>query len=142
MTAIVKNLRPLTLKRLTMPDLYANILIAGGRDFQSYPLLESVCDHLLKRLEKEKASIQINSGLARGVDTLGCQYAKNRGYSILEFPANWNLFGKSAGYLRNKEMAEVATHAIIFWDGLSKGTRNMIQILKQKPEVPMRIIKY
>lgn len=39
--------------------------------------------------------------------------------------------GKSAGYKRNQEMANVSTHLIAFWDGKSRGTKHMIDIAKR-----------
>lgn len=45
--------------------------------------------------------------------------------------ANWEKHGKSAGYKRNQEMANVSTHLIAFWDGKSRGTKHMIDIAKR-----------
>ncbi|WP_197026348.1 hypothetical protein [Polaribacter sp. Hel_I_88] len=49
----------------------------------------------------------------------------------MRFPAEWNKFGKAAGPVRNKEMAIYADALIAFWDGKSRGTKNMIQLAKQ-----------
>lgn len=104
-----------------------NVIIAGSRDFADYELLKIVCDHMLS--EKVKThNIVIISGGARGADSLGEQYAKERGYELQSHPADWDKYGKSAGYRRNKEMAEVADACICFWDGQSKGTKHMIDI--------------
>jgi predicted Rossmann fold nucleotide-binding protein DprA/Smf involved in DNA uptake len=43
------------------------VIIAGGRDFSDYALLEKTLDKLLKN----KTDVQIVSGLARGADSLG-----------------------------------------------------------------------
>ena len=53
---------------------------------------------------------------------------QKRGYELQSHPADWDKYGKSAGYRRNKEMAEVADACICFWDGQSKGTKHMIDI--------------
>ena len=45
--------------------------------------------------------------------------------------ANWDTFGKAAGYIRNEEMAQIGDALIAVWDGKSKGTRNMISIAKR-----------
>ena len=42
------------------------------------------------------------------------------------FLADWDQFGKSAGYKRNIQMAEHADALIAIWDGKSKGTMHMI----------------
>lgn len=70
-------------------------------------------------------------GEAKGVDTMGKMFAIECGWKIVSYPAQWDLHGKSAGPLRNKEMAEQATHCICFWDGQSRGTKSMIDFAKQ-----------
>ena len=104
------------------------IIIAGGRGFVDYELLEQKVDEILKDI-KEPVII---SGGARGADTLGEKYALEHGMRLVRFPADWKKYGKRAGYLRNQEMAEYAmkgTNSILiaFWDGLSRGTNDMIQ---------------
>ena len=48
------------------------------------------------------------------------------------FFAKWDLYGKSAGYKRNVEMANNADMLIAFWDGTSKGTKHMINIMHEQ----------
>jgi len=112
------------------------VIIAGGRHFKDYSTLCKVCDHMLKN----KSIIEIVSGKAKGADTLGEQYAKERGYKIKEFPANWEL-GKAAGYIRNKDMAYYADALIAFWDKNSKGTKHMIDLAKEK-NLKIKIVYY
>ena len=100
------------------------VIIAGGRDFQDYDLLTKTMDRLLSNI---KDDIEVVCGMARGADTLGEQYAIERGFSVRYFPADWNRYGKSAGFIRNAEMAENADALVAFWDGQSHGTRNMIE---------------
>lgn len=69
------------------------------------------------------------SGGAIGVDQLGEQWADVYGVEVTRMPVTaeeWNKFGKAAGPMRNRRMAEYADAAIIVWDGVSPGTRNMI----------------
>ena len=75
------------------------VIIAGGRDFSDYELLKSKCDYYLSNLDNPK--VIIISGAARGADSLGEQYARERGYDIDSHPADWDKYGKSAGYRRN-----------------------------------------
>ena len=103
------------------------IIIAGSRNFNDYNLLKTSCDNLLTQF----TNIEIVSGTARGADKLGERYAREKGYSIKEFPANWNL-GKSAGYIRNDEMAQYSDMLIAFWDGTSKGTKHMIDLANKR----------
>jgi hypothetical protein len=112
------------------------IIIAGSRNFNDYNLLKTSCDNLLTQF----TNIEIVSGTAQGADKLGERYAREKGYGIKEFPANWNL-GKSAGYIRNDEMAKYADMLIAFWDGTSKGTKHMID-LANKRGIKVEIVNY
>ena len=100
------------------------VIIAGGRDFNNYEGLAQVMDRLLANVTDE---IQIVCGMARGADRLGERYAKERGYSIRYFEADWDEHGRAAGYIRNEEMAKNADALVAFWDGQSKGTYHMIE---------------
>lgn len=104
------------------------IIVAGSREFNDYDLLKKSIQENFQRYEVE----EIVSGTARGADTLGEQFAKEYNISVKKFPANWDLYGKSAGYRRNVEMADYADALIAFWDGKSKGTGHMINIAKDK----------
>ena len=103
------------------------IIIAGGRTFNDYDLLSKSCDKAFSRLTE----IEIVSGTANGADKLGERYAKEKGYDLKVFPADWNKHGKGAGHIRNKQMAEYGDMLIAFWDGESKGTKNMIDTSKR-----------
>lgn len=118
-----------------------NVIIAGGRDFADYELLKQKVDYYLSNKIKEGYKIIIISGTAYGADKLGEKYAKEKGYKIKRFPADWNKLGKSAGYIRNKEMAENADALIAFWDSKSRGTAHMINIAKDK-KLLSRVVNY
>ena len=114
------------------------VIIAGGRDFNDYRLLKQMCDHYLSNTTKR---ITIVSGAANGADRLGERYAKERGFNISSHPADWDKFGKSAGYIRNKEMAGEANALIAFHDGNSNGTASMIS-LAEKHNLKIAIENY
>lgn len=70
---------------------------------------------------------EVVSGMAQGVDTWGQLWARSRQLPVVEVPALWNVYGKSAGFIRNTWMAWYGTHLMAIWDGESRGTRQMIQ---------------
>lgn len=100
------------------------VIIAGTRTFEDYQKLRKECDEALIN----KKAIEIVSGRAPGADQLGERYAKERGYPVKPFPADWSKYGKRAGFLRNKQMAEYAEMLLAFWDSKSHGTQNMIEL--------------
>lgn len=80
---------------------------------------------------KERVYSYFLSGGCKGADALGERYAEENGFKIEHFPAEWNKFGKSAGPIRNFQMAKNCDYVICFWDGKSKGTKSMINYAKQ-----------
>lgn len=113
------------------------IIIAGSRGFSNYDLLKTKCDYYLSKLDE----VIIVSGGARGADSLGERYAREKGYQVEQYLADWNRYGKSAGYRRNAEMAEVADGLIAFWDGKSSGTKHMIDLMKKKTNL-VRVVVF
>ena len=100
------------------------VIIAGSRNFNDYQFLEKEIDKLDIEIDT------IVSGCAKGADTLGIQYAVEHEIPIKCFPAEWDKYGKSAGFIRNKEMGDYADYLIAFWDGQSRGTKHMIDYMK------------
>ena len=111
------------------------IIIAGGRDFTDYDKMKNALDSW-KKTKKLSAynSVTEVCGCAEGADDLGRRYAKENGWNVSEFPANWELLGKPAGILRNRDMAAFAQpsngiegYLLAFWNGKSRGTKNMVE---------------
>lgn len=99
------------------------VIIAGSRGITELSTIDDAVKH---------ASINIAlviSGGARGVDLLGEQWANNNDIESVRYPADWDTYGKAAGFKRNKEMSLVADALIAIWDGESKGTKNMIDLM-------------
>lgn len=97
-------------------------IIAGGRDY-------NITDEDFKALDALDIT-EVVSGCARGADSGGEAWARSRGIPVKQFPANWNAHGKSAGMIRNGEMADYAQALAVFPGG--KGTANMISRAKLK----------
>ena len=117
-------------------------IIAGGRDFNNYNILCAIMNTVKKYGPSEnKAITEIVSGDARGADTLGAEWATKHDIPVIYFPAKWEIYGKSAGFIRNVDMGTYADAAIIFWDGESKGTKHMIQTMK-KLDKPYYVFNY
>lgn len=112
------------------------IIIAGTRTFSDYELLRKVMSQTFGSLSmQEIREMKIVSGGCQGADMIGETFAHNNGLICVRFPANWNLYGKKAGPIRNEEMAKYASETygilIAFWDGKSRGTKNMIDTAKE-----------
>lgn len=122
------------------------IIIAGSRDFNNYAILKhNIIKILLELSPTQELDIEIVSGGARGADQLGERFAKEYKYSIKRFIPDWDNLGKSAGYRRNEDMARYAKEdngvLIAYWDGVSKGTKHMID-LANKHGLRVYVVKY
>jgi len=101
-------------------------IIAGSRTIKNYV---TVLDAIIK----SKFDItEVVSGTAKGVDELGEVYAKINNIPIKQFPADWETHGRSAGFIRNSQMAIYADALIAIWDGKSRGTEQMIKEAKKR----------
>lgn len=116
------------------------VVIAGGRDFNNFDGLCNVMDRVLRERVKTDRIVIISGG-ARGADTLGERYARLRNFGLTKVKADWNKHGKSAGFIRNKEMLLLTDAVVCFWDKKSKGTKHMIDITGHSHK-RMQIVHY
>ena len=101
------------------------IIVAGSRNFNNYPLLS-------EKLCKYKDEIkEVVCGEAKGADTLGKNWAIQHNIPVKSFPADWQQYGSAAGYIRNHQMGDYADGLIAFWDGISSGTKDMIDYMEK-----------
>ena len=117
------------------------VIICGGRDFSDLELCFDSLDHFLAGYD----AAEIVSGHARGADLLGEAYARAHRLKLSVFKADWKRYGRGAGPVRNRQMLEYAMEetalVIAFWDGKSKGTKNMID-QANKEGARVHIINY
>lgn len=116
------------------------LIVAGGRDFNDPILLAQAIEGLANGEYADKA-VSIVSGMARGADMLGYMFAMKHNVVAYAMPADWEQHGKRAGMLRNKEMAEFADGLLLFWDGASKGSKNMLDTMRKLGK-PVHVIHY
>ena len=116
------------------------VVIAGSRGFSNYKLLKETCDKYLRE-KKKTHNIVVISGHARGADILGEKYASDEDLDLEIYPADWKKYGKSAGFMRNEQMADIADAVIAFWNGESHGTKHMIDIAEEKG-LNVKVVNY
>lgn len=111
------------------------ILIAGSRNFTNYALLKSEMEKILElyKITPDNPP-EIIEGGAKGADALASIWAKEKGFPVKEFPADWDTDGKSAGYKRNERMHKYIAESpervcVLFWDGVSKGTAHNLLLV-------------
>lgn len=102
-------------------------LVCGGRDFLDREYLSVTLNALVSKYGEPKLLIQ---GGARGADTLAEEWALERGTHVAEVRANWQCYGKRAGYLRNAAMLYLQPDLVVCFPG-GKGTEMMYQLAKE-----------
>ena len=86
--------------------------------------------------------LTIIHGCAKGADSIAGRVAEKNGWSVEEYPADWNYYGNGAGIIRNRQMLKKGKPDLVlaFWDGKSRGTANMIE-LAERAGVTVKVIR-
>lgn len=118
------------------------LIVAGGRDFNDAALMERVLIALAD-VDYADMALSIVSGMARGADALGYQFAQANGVKCYPFPAEWEKHGKRSGFVRNAAMGDFADGLLAFQcrEQPTPGTAHMIKYM-QSLSKPVHIIRY
>jgi hypothetical protein len=110
------------------------VLVTGGRDYSDRANVYLV----LNRLHLLDGGIKVLiEGGARGADRLAREWALASQVPVETYPAEWETYGKSAGYRRNKQMLEEGKPDLVVAFPGGKGTANMVE-LATKAKVPVQ----
>ena len=115
-----------------------NIMVCGSRSITNEEVIFSKLDDVLT----QHPDMILISGGAKGVDSIAENWAKSHHVFIKQFKPDWKKYGRGAGIVRNKQMVEESDKVIIFWDGISKGTKSDIDFCKKfgKEHLIVRLI--
>ena len=113
------------------------VVVSGSRDYCDYEEAKKYIDFCISGIRSEYTIVFVSGG-CRGADSLGEYYAKENGFDVEVYKAEWDKYGNRAGPLRNSVMAEKGDYFICFWDGKSKGTKNMLELIHSLDK-PVRI---
>lgn len=103
------------------------IVVFGSRSIISGAFIFEQLDSIK---DKEFVFDELITGTAIGVDSIGESWALKNMINVTRMPADWKTFGISAGHRRNKQMADYCDAGIGFYDMKSRGTANMIELMK------------
>ena len=115
------------------------VLVCGGRDYSNVEQLYKVLDRVDGSWESADSTGPIStiiSGHARGADQLAEKYANEKNIPLEIYPAQWDVYGKSAGVIRNQEMLDEGLPDLVVAFPGGKGTAHMVKIA-QKANVMM-----
>lgn len=97
------------------------LAICGSRDINLSYL--TVADLVSKLVTHER--VEVVSGGAKGVDASALKFSQEMYLKYTEFPADWKTYGKAAGPIRNKQIAEYADQLLVIRYPDSKGSLNV-----------------
>ena len=81
---------------------------------------------------------EIVSGGAKGIDSCARVYALENRIKLTEFLPEYDKYGRSAPLKRNITIIENADLVLAFWDGVSHGTKYVIDNCKRMG-VPVKV---
>lgn len=113
------------------------LAIVGSRSFEDYELMKNF---ILSHFNIDEIT-DIVSGGARGADRLGERFAKEFHENLIVFKADWDKYGKRAGFIRNVDIIKTCDKCVCFWDGDSNGTKHDIDLCKEMDK-PCLICKF
>lgn len=116
------------------------VIIAGSRYGVYQHFFEDKLKELFLNEDSPYTITQVVSGCAQGVDTMAINWATQNNIPIVKFHANWEQLGRSAGPMRNAEMAKYGDILIAFFNENAKneGTKNMCKQMADKGKKVIR----
>lgn len=113
------------------------VIVTGS--VNDYELFEKLMDRFLQHCTVDK--VEIVSGGTIGIHYSNKRYAESRGITLKTIEADWDTFGKNAGFRRNDEMAQYATHLILFENDEPTDHKPLIE-LAHLYELDLRIVQF
>lgn len=114
------------------------LAVVVSRNFDNYQLLErelyTLC-YIAYNIE------YLISGSTEGVDLLAEKFSNEHTMPIKVFKPDWDKYGKSAEFKRNQQIVDACDMVLVFWDGKSKRTQDVINKAK-KAKKPTFIIYF
>ena len=107
------------------------IAIVGSRNWRDIPSIDKFVEGL------PKGTVVVSGG-ARGVDRIAEIAASRHGLETSIHLPDWDLHGKAAGFIRNRQIVDDADEVVAFWDGGSRGTKSTIDLAKKQGK-PVRV---
>lgn len=104
------------------------VLVCGGRGYDDRKTVYRVLD----KLNTNTTPItRLVHGAAKGADTLGAEWALERGVFSVGYPAHWDVYGLRAGFIRNQEMLDTENVRLVVAFPGGKGTADMVRRAKK-----------
>ena len=125
---------------MDLHDYPVRICVAGSRSFHDKHKFDTFLRVFLSWAGVDPYAF-ISGDASRGPDRMIIDWAKYHDKPCFKFTADWENLGKGAGFIRNAEMRKHLTHLLVFWDGESRGTKEMIEKTMLLENIHISLIK-
>ncbi|MCQ2591305.1 MAG: DUF2493 domain-containing protein [Treponema sp.] len=107
------------------------LMVCGSRSIVDSTFVFNQIEALIAEENVNKNELIIIDGGAKGVDSYAAHWANANNIQIEWYRPDWAHYGRGAGVVRNKLMVEACDFCLILWDGVSKGTKNDIELCQK-----------
>ncbi len=104
------------------------LLVCGGRRYGNNRFLHKFLDAI--NIVHGPVDVLINGG-AKGADTLAQEWAEHNKIHVETYMAEWDKYGRSAGYIRNGEILKIGKPDMVVCFPGGKGTAHMRDLAKK-----------
>lgn len=98
------------------------VICCGGRDFADEALVRKVLERIMALCG---GTLTVVHGRAPGADLIAGRVAHELCCDVEAHPAKWHTYGRSAGHIRNAEMASAGATLCVAFPG-GRGTASMV----------------
>lgn len=116
----------------------SRILVTGSRGWTDHDTIYTALALAHLALDSDPETVLVH-GAARGADLLAARIWQEHGLPTEAHPADWDAFGRSAGFIRNARMVRLgADVCLAFHLDNSPGTASCIQLARDAG-IPVRV---
>jgi hypothetical protein len=106
------------------------VVVAGTRTYECFDTVRELLNNIdidITTILSGHCKRYVDGKEILTPDRMGEIWASENNIPVELYPAEWDKYGRYAGPIRNKKMAELADYAVVFWDGQSRGSYSMIK---------------
>lgn len=115
------------------------IAIIGSRSFNDWNKFNAGVHSNMSNSEMLASNTSFISGGANGTDKMAERLSETLAIRIEVFLPDYEKNAKGATHIRNRKIVDSSDRVIAFWDGLSKGTKSVIDYAQKKGK-PIAVI--